>query len=159
MVYFSGWEEFLEDADDFADAFDEIADDVDKRIDSSVRDVALSVESDAKSMAPEESGELRADIQTTKLADSLYSVGTTKEYAPSMEYGSQPHPITPNGPYPLSFWWERRGVWFTGYKVNHPGTPSHPFLRPSLAPHRDDLIYRIRTAIQNLYAQEFDNIN
>jgi hypothetical protein len=57
---------------------------------------------------------------------------TNKHYARHVEFGTKRHdipiPARPPGK-PLHFFWEKRGIWFTGYHVNHPGTkPPYKFL-------------------------------
>lgn len=150
MTRIRGLETFVEDLDDFADDLEEIADEVDEAIDEGTRKTSLQVERTAKRLAPVDDGELRADIQAIQIAAGLYSVGTVREYGPSVEYGSRPHPITPNGPYPLVFYWEREGRWVATYEVEHPGTPSQPFLRPALNAHRSDLVENISQEIEEL---------
>lgn len=67
---------------------------------------------------------------------------STARHALPQEFGAGPHLIT--GSPGLSFYWESAGRWFVPASefyheankitiVNHPGNPSHPFLRPSYA--------------------------
>lgn len=150
MTRINGFEQFAEELDEFADALDEIADELDGAIHNGTQKTAYQVEGTAKHYAPVDDGGLRADISAIPLAPGVYSVGTTKKYGPPTEYGSRPHPITPNGPYPLKFFWDKKGEWVTTYGVEHPGTPSQPFLRPALNKHRTDLIENIRMEIRKV---------
>jgi HK97 gp10 family phage protein len=156
MVTIRGIEGFADELEDFADSLDEIADELDQAIDKGVKQTALQIESTAKRKAPVfdhpfqgQGGELRADIGSVPLEWAEYSVGTTKEYAPPTEYGSAPHTITPNGPYPLRFT-NRGGEEIRTYSVDHPGTPAQPFLRPALNRHRTDLVDNIRDEIEKV---------
>lgn len=154
MTRIRGLDTFVEDLDEFADDLEDIADEVDEAIDRGTRKTALQVEASAKRLAPVDDGELRADLQAIKIAAGVYSVGSTKKYAAPTEYGSRPHPITPNGPYPLVFYWEKKGRWVSTERVEHPGTPSQPFLRPALNAHRSDLVENIRQEISELIDSE-----
>lgn len=148
MTTIKGFEAFAAELEEFAGDLEDIADEIDEAIDRGTRKTALQVERAAKKNAPVDSGELRADIGTTPLGKAEYAVGTTKKYAPSVEYGSDPHPITPNGPYPLRF--QVNGEWVVTDKVEHPGTPMQAFLRPALHKHRSSLINNIRDEIESL---------
>ena len=148
MTTIRGFEGFADELEDFADSLDEIADELDQAIDKGTRRTALQIESTAKNKAPVRDGELRADIGTIQLDIAEYSVGSTKEYAAPTEYGSAPHPITPNGPYPLKF--EIDGETIRTYHVDHPGTPAQPFLRPALNKHRTDLVENIQDEIEKV---------
>jgi hypothetical protein len=152
MTSIDGFDEFAALLDEFADDLDEIADKAAEVIDDGVQTTALQIEASAKRRARVKTGDLRADIKAIRLALGLYSVGSTKEYAPPIEYGSRPHVITPNGPYPLRF--KVDGQWVATYKVNHPGHDAYPFLRPSLNEHRDDLIDNIQEEIESLIDSE-----
>lgn len=154
MTRIDGFKEFSDELEEFADELEQIEDELDRAIDRGVSRTAHSVERTSKQLAPSDDGELRADLQATKLEMALWSVGSTKKYAPPTEYGSDPHPITPNGPYPLRFYWERKGRWVSTYEVNHPGTPAQPFLRPALNRHRSDLVDNIVDEIEKLIDAE-----
>jgi len=54
---------------------------------------------------------------------------TNKKHARHVEFGTKAHFIRPRFKKFLHFFWEKMGVWFTGPKVNHPGTkPPYKFL-------------------------------
>ena len=154
MTVIQGFEQFAGVLEDFAGDLETIADEIDEAIDKGTRTTALSIEKSAKGNAPVRDGELRADIKALKMEMAIYSVGTSKKYGPSMEYGSKPHSITPNGPYPLKFFWEKKGRWVSTYKVDHPGTEAQPFLRPALNKHRSDLVENISDEIQKVIDSE-----
>jgi hypothetical protein len=54
-------------------------------------------------------------------------VGTNVEYGPDVEYGTSAHEIRPENAKAL-FW---PGAAHPFAKVNHPGTPAQPFMRPA----------------------------
>lgn len=59
----------------------------------------------------------------------VFEVGSGKEYAVYMEYGTRSHPITPRDADVLHFWVDGKEV-FADY-VNHPGTEPNPFMQPA----------------------------
>lgn len=78
----------------------------------------------------------KPDKRTQKLARSIRGYMITDRegvvvadarHALAQELGAGPHPITGD----LSFYWEREQTWFRGDRVNHPGNPPHPYLRPA----------------------------
>lgn len=150
MTTIQGFDEFSGTLEQFAGDLEDIADEIDEAIDRGTAETALSIEKTAKVKAPVRDGELRADIKALKMAMAIYSIGTTKKYGPSMEYGSKPHSITPNGPYPLRFFWEKKGRWVSTYQVDHPGTEAQPFIRPALNKHRSSLVENINQEIQEV---------
>jgi hypothetical protein len=77
------------------------------------------------------------------------------EYAPIHEYGgvTPPHLIeAKNVPY-LKFFWKKKGVWFRGRSVNHPGSriPARPYLRPALVDSLPVIEDLIKAAIDRAY--------
>ncbi len=150
MTTITGFDEYVGVLTQFAGDLEDIADEIDEAIDKGTKETVLDIEESAKRKAPVKDGELRADIQSHRLAPALYSVGSTKEYAPPIEYGSRPHPITPNGDYPLRFYWEKKGKWVATYHVDHPGHEAQPFLRPSLNQHRSNLSENIGKEIRKV---------
>lgn len=80
----------------------------------------------------------KPDPRTSKLARSIRGymlsdregvIVADARHALAQEFGAGPHPITGD----LSFYWEREQTWFRGDRVNHPGNPAHPYLRPAYA--------------------------
>jgi hypothetical protein len=96
------------------------------------RGITEAVAADARIGCPVDEGDLKASIRVThpsKLVGRVY-VGTD-HWRPT-EYGSLPHPIQARRPGGmLRFFWEKKNRWFIGPRVNHPGTPSQPFMRPA----------------------------
>jgi hypothetical protein len=61
--------------------------------------------------------------------------GTIK-YAAIHEYGgtTPPHSIVAKNVRNLKFFWKKKGIWFLGPRVNHPGSviPARPYLMPAM---------------------------
>lgn len=151
----AGIERFVAELEDFEEAFIETAWEIDKAVDRGVRKTAFDVERTAKRRLPKDTGELQSDLQAHQLRTMKWAVGSTKEYAPPMEYGSRRHPITPDTQPVLHFFWERMGTWMITKKVDHPGTPEHRFLRFSLNRHRSQLSRNIAEEIEKLIDRNF----
>lgn len=148
----TGFEKIALELEEFADDLEDIANELDDAVDRGVRETALDVERTAKRRAPVETGDLRGDIQAIRIGTKKFSVGTIKEYGPDVEYGTKPHPITPDTADALHFYWEKEGVYVTTQLVNHPGTEPQPFLRPAINIHRSDLVENIREEIRKVVA-------
>jgi len=127
---------------ELADDLESMADEVQDAIDGAVQKTALQVERSAKQRAPVDTGNLRASIQTVPDGLAQRLVGTNVEYAPHVEFGTQPHAITPT---------DAEG----SDGVDHPGTPAQPFLRPAIREHESDLVENIHAAIDDLSNSEF----
>ena len=58
------------------------------------------------------------------------------EYARIHEYGgtTRPHRIEAKNVRNLKFFWKKKGIWFLGPRVNHPGSkiPARPYLTPAI---------------------------
>lgn len=100
--------------------------------------VVKDVGGDCRAFAPIDTGELRDSVREAwsgGLVGRVY-VGDPEvnEYWPSVEYGSDPHEIVSHGKWPLRN--KETGQVF-GRRVNHPGTPEQPFMRPALYRRRE----------------------
>ena len=103
--------------------------------------VCQLIEHTAVLLCPVDKGDLRSAISYTcrygktgnlpqpGQADGI--VGVDKEHAPHVEFGTQPHIITVKSARVLS-----DGSQIFGVKVNHPGTPAQPFMRPAMDQNR-----------------------
>jgi len=131
----------------FAEMLRDAADSADESIDDALLETALDVEAGAKRRAPVDTGTLRGDIRTRKARPGVYYTGNTVEYAPAMEYGSQPHLITPTDADALRFKVDGEVVFAS--RVNHPGTEAQPYLRPALAAVRKDLPENIAAELED----------
>lgn len=98
--------------------------------------IVEEIADDCRRGAPVKDGALVASIHTAFAPGRGYVFVGTDHWAPT-EYGSLPHQIPthpgvpPRGG-PLRFFWEKVGRWVVFRKVNHPGTPAQPFMRPAL---------------------------
>jgi len=127
-----GFDEFAEELDGFAEELREFESRLPGAIDDGVETTAREVESDTSKNAPKDTGRLANSYESNRIGLGKWEVGTDVEYARPVEFGSEPHLITPNGDYPLRFFWEKIGAEVALNYVNHPGTPAQPHLRPAL---------------------------
>lgn len=77
-------------------------------------------------------------------------IGSRQRYAMAVHEGAVPHIIVARQRLLLSFFWEKRGVWFVGRRVNHPGVrrfarTQYLYLPLSIVGRREGFIVR-RTA-------------
>jgi hypothetical protein len=85
------------------------------------------IATDAQALARVNTGRLKASI-IAEVEGLTLRVSTDVDYWKYVEYGTGPHVIRPNS---------KRALYWPGAdhpvaKVNHPGTPAYPFLRPAL---------------------------
>lgn len=92
-------------------------------IDAVLDQVTEEIEDDIKLGAPVDKGDLVKSVY--RRGHRVY-VGT--EYWHFVEYGTEPHVIEPRTKKAL--WWP--GARHPVKRVNHPGTPAQPFMRPAL---------------------------
>ena len=89
-------------------------------------------------------------VSKVDVVGSRYTV-TISNNAPeaaAFEFGSGLHgrkhekyPIVAHNPPPnLVFFWKRKGRWFVGPSVNHPGVKAEPALKPALEEVKDQII-------------------
>ena len=67
-----------------------------------------------------QTGRYKASIRSS-FTDHGFRIEADVPYAATLELGSRPHPIVARRAPQLSFYWEKRGVWFKGVAVRHPG--------------------------------------
>ena len=105
-----------------------------KKLEDALLKKGLQVERYAKQFCPVDTGRLRSSI-TTKLeyrgSTPIVRIGTNVEYAPFIEFGSEPYIIEPDEAEALH-WQDAAGEDVFAKKVEHPGIPSQPFLIPAL---------------------------
>ncbi|MGW1949038.1 hypothetical protein ACWCRC_32540 [Streptomyces sp. NPDC001940] len=90
--------------------------------------LADEIETDAKRFAAVDTGLMRSRIYH-EVNDLTARIGVRDvEYWMTVEFGSAPHVITPSNKKALYWPGARHPV----ARVNHPGTPVQPFLRPAL---------------------------
>lgn len=99
--------------------------------------VCQVIEGAAVMLCPVDKGDLRSSIGyachlgssggMTKPGEYDGIIGTNKEHAPYVEFGTRPHVITIKNAKALS-----DGKTIFGVRVNHPGTKAQPFMRPAM---------------------------
>ena len=80
-------------------------------------------------LCPVDTGERRNSIQVEKTAPLTIVVGTNKEYAPYVEFGTgtQGDPAVPHTTKEYWRYQDENGEWHTSH-----GQPAQPFLRPAI---------------------------
>lgn len=108
----------------------------DAHLDAALHRVMLNlghdIAADARSLARVNTGRLRNSIEA-EVDGTTLRVSTDVTYWKHVEYGTGPHIIRPNAKKAL-YW---PGAEHPVAKVNHPGTPAFPFLRPALLQPRE----------------------
>lgn len=109
----------------------------------------------AKHLAPVDTGELRRSI-TLKAEGNSVIIGTDKEYAPFIEFGSGPHisdvqkeEFIAN----LTAWAHRHGIedpWPLIQAIRKRGTTAKPFLRPAVEENKEAIAKAIRDHISQV---------
>lgn len=107
----------------------------------------------ARERAPTKRTRANIEVSQVRKDGSTYSIEVfvilkKAPEAGAYEYGSGLHATkgTP-GTYPivaknapnLVFWWEKKGKWFVGPSVDHPGVEARPYLLPSAMEAKDML--------------------
>lgn len=99
-------------------------------------------------LCPVKTGELRNSIKAQKTAPLTVAVGTNKEYAPYVEYGTgtMGDPAVAHTDKDSWTYMDENGEWHTAH-----GQPAQPFLRPAV---REDEVYstvaeELRRAIED----------
>ena len=80
-------------------------------------------------LCPVDTGELRSSIRVQRLSRGVVAVGTNKEYAPYVEYGTGTlgDSAVPHTSKQEWRWQDEQGNWHTSH-----GSPAQPFLRPAV---------------------------
>lgn len=90
----------------------------------------VNIQDDAVSLAPEDTGNLKSSIDFNITKEGLGGeVFASAEYAPDVEFGTQPHKIQAKNGGVLAF--KKNGKTVFAKSVNHPGTAAQPFLFPA----------------------------
>lgn len=94
-------------------------------------------------LCPVKTGELRNSIRVEKTAPLTVTVGTNKEYAFMVEYGtgSEGDPAVAHTSKEKWSWQDESGKWHTSY-----GTRAQPFLRPAVD--RDEINKEVADTIK-----------
>lgn len=100
---------------------------LDRELGRTLSHLMADIADDARSLVRVNTGRLKQSLKWE--TDGLTGrVSTDVTYWVHVEYGTAPHVIRPR---------TKRALYWPGAehpvaKVNHPGTPAHPFLRPAL---------------------------
>lgn len=109
---------------------------------------ANKVRNKAVLRCPVNTGELRNSIQVEQTSALTVTVGTNKEYAPYVEYGTgtMGDPTVPHTQKESWKYQDEDGKWHTSH-----GSPAQPFLRPAVDADEitDTVADEIRRGIQN----------
>lgn len=106
-----------------------------EKLKKKLQSIGFQIEREAKSNAPVDTGRLRASITTEVLERQgipMVKVGTNVEYAPYVEFETEPHIITPDTKEALQWTDPETGEPVFAKKVEHPGTEAQPFLLPAV---------------------------
>jgi len=106
-----------------------------EKLKKKLKSIGFQIEREAKKNAPVDTGRLRASITTDVTMNQglpMVKVGTNVEYAPYIEFGTQPHVITPDSKEALQWTDPETGEPVFAKKVKHPGTEEQPFLLPAV---------------------------
>lgn len=105
----------------------------------SVRKTTAAVNRKAVQNAPGgqySTGALKQSIKWSMKTVGFSSVGTSGSdlpYAIFVERGAEDHEILARNAPNLRFFWRKRGVWFRGPRVSHPGQAAQNFLTDALS--------------------------
>jgi HK97 gp10 family phage protein len=149
-VRIGGFDDTADEFAEFAEGLRDVADNLDEAIDEGVKTTAFQIEGTAKRRAPVDTGALRAGIEARRLTIAEWVVGAKTEYATAVEFGTAPHVIEADQADALAFTGQDGELVFR-QRVEHPGTPAQPFLRPALAEHQSDLVENINAEIEKLF--------
>lgn len=97
-------------------------------IGTQVRAVTEDVADDARHGCPVDTGAMLRTIETEHPRSDLGLVWVGTQYWDTVEFGSNPHEIRPRTKQALAW----PGGAHPVARVNHPGTPEQPFMRPAL---------------------------
>ena len=101
-----------------------------EQAESMIREATVTIEAQAKLLAPVDMGGLRNSI-SSQSSGTTGEVSASVHYAPHVEYGTRPHAINSAVHIP------RVGFRYIGM---HPGTRAQPFMRPAL----DSVVKQLR---------------
>lgn len=156
----SGFEDFADDLNDFADSLDKIKGEIPKAINEGMGVTAQAMTDEMRDMVPVDDGDLKSTIRVDnpELMEWTIKVGGKNDvdYAYAIEFGSGVHgsgngeyTITPNGNYPLHFTVDGHEIYT--HEVTHPGVPEQPFFRPGYRKHKDELKSNVMNEVEKVF--------
>lgn len=127
---------------------DKFGKEAENEIEDALIKTSANIELDAKNLAPVNLGKLRQSINTSKINELNYSIGTSLRYAPYQEFGTGglvDLSYLKEAEYPSSYANQFRGS--GKRKVN---IPAQPFLFPALIINRSELIKDLKQSLKRL---------
>lgn len=113
--------------------------------------ITNQVTSDARAMAPVETGKLRASIRNTRVTTYSWHVLVGTDHWHQMEYGVKPHgPILPK--LKKALWWGGLPHPISHVKM-HPGNKAKPFMRPAVMQPRAFVVLSSGTVVVSSLAK------
>jgi hypothetical protein len=156
MTSFDGFDDLAEQLRVFQQQLENGERLVDDALDSAVETTAAGVERRTKQNLTKhgavDTGNLRNSYRYARVDTAHYMVGTSVEYGPHVEFGTDAHVIEADDGGFLYFEGED-GQLIRKRSVNHPGTPAQPHLRPALR--NSDLAQEIQEEIEELFEKVF----
>jgi len=169
MTEFDGFEQLAAKLQLLATHLDEAAKFIGPAVDSGVQTTALQIERSAREKVPVETGNLQGKIDTQKVGEGEYLVGTNVPYAPEVEFGrgpisagdnirglGNPGPQIPggiSGDEAQALRFEIDGEVL--YRKSVGPAEAQPFLRPALQEHKSDLVTNIEEEIDAVIKAAF----
>lgn len=151
VAEFQGFEDLAEQLEQVAEQAEASADLAPDAFDEDVQVSARSAMARAKRNVPVDTGRLRDSIEVRRRGPMNYAIGSDVAYAAYVEKGTAPHVITGD---PLHFYADGEEVFAT--RVEHPGTPAQPYLRPALRETRSELVRRMGRTLNDLFGEAME---
>lgn len=140
-----------DDPDALEETLDELASALEKHLKEATVTAIRLVEATAKERVPVDCGTLRASIasEVSSIASNVLRahIGSNVDYAADVEFGTDPHTITPTDAEALH--WTEGGEDVFAQSVQHPGTDPQPFLGPAIETHKSDIEELLASAIED----------
>ncbi|MDS0284672.1 HK97-gp10 family putative phage morphogenesis protein [Haloarcula onubensis] len=149
MTEFDGFEQLAAKLQLLATHLDEAAKFIGPAVDAGVQTTALQIERSAREKVPVDTGNLRRKIDTQKVGEGEYLVGTNVPYAPDVEFGRGP--VVADDGY-LRFKVDGEVL----FRKSVGPAEAQPFLRPALQEHKSDLVENIEEEIDTVLRAAFE---
>jgi HK97 gp10 family phage protein len=153
MTEFDGFDEFADDLEEFARRMREFERRVPEAVDNALEATAQRVKTDASDNAPKDTNRLAKSYRANRVSKTKWEVATGVKYAKPVEYGSAPHIITPDDAEALHFFVDGEEVF--AQRVEHPGAPAQPHLRPAVRENSNYLIRQLERELDKLAREVF----
>lgn len=157
-----GFEEGADEFYDLSNRFEAVAMEIEEATRDSAEEVSEEIRDGAKRRAPvgeEDGGDLQESIHIEE-RDWGFLIGSSLDHAKPTEFGtrhiygpSNPYEIEPDSAGALSF--EVDGERVVVAKVEHPGVPAQPFLRPATDAAERQVKSTLRDHLRDLFSRYF----